>query len=234
MGAEFCPQHARDSVVTTVNQGLGKEGCSKLDAVEKHSIDEAQPCRPSATSHNAYIVSDTGEPTSEMSSSCHDPKKGRGGNVAHVQDKKRKHAARPASIASECVGARWSVCPGPRQTGTTPQLLSGQMSTGAEGKVSPAARIRSGPKVELTVPSDARGVGEVEEYSGQAVPSRSWSSADGSGSPSISSRVVSAEPLCNWLAAIPVCIGVYDDVKGEEAKKTSNVKSEPGSSSPPP
>ncbi|CAM9733210.1 unnamed protein product, partial [Sphacelaria rigidula] len=129
-----------------------------------------------------------------MISSGRGPTEGGGEGVADVRDKKRKRAAWPPPGGSDSVGARRSVCPGPRRPGTTAPLLLGQLPTGADSDVSPAAGLRVGMKVELTGPPDAHGVGAVREYSRQAVPSHSWSSAGSGRRPSISSCVVSTGP----------------------------------------
>ncbi|CAM9291943.1 unnamed protein product, partial [Sphacelaria rigidula] len=99
-----------------------------------------QFCRQHTTAQNTAEVYDAAHLNTMVATSSRSPADAGGGVVADVRGIKRKHDECPGSGSCAVVGTHRCVYPSPRPGGTMLPLLPAQISTGADGGVSPDAK----------------------------------------------------------------------------------------------
>ncbi|CAM9765281.1 unnamed protein product [Sphacelaria rigidula] len=232
--AEFCSEHARTGTVGIKHVESGKKGSFEPCTSKGHNREEAQCCQQHTSAHNIATVHSAAQLNPIVAISSRSTMEAGGGFVADVRAIKRKRDECPGSGSCAVVGTHRCVYAGHRRGVTTPQLLSAQKPSGADGTVCSEVKAGSGIKVEPAVPFPAHCSTWVRKCGKHASCSSGSSSVGVGNSSSSRNSGVGAGWLHGSSAMMSGCLSAFDAVQAEEAVMNSNVKLEPGVSSLPP
>ncbi|CAM9421105.1 unnamed protein product [Sphacelaria rigidula] len=215
-------------MANVVSNRCGKKECSKLP------LDKETLCQQHASSsHNTAAVFDTTKLNPGKGTPGRSATEGGEGSVADIRGVKRKRAALSGSGANDGVGARRSLCAGPRQGERSPSLsgrphlLLRHPPPMADDEVSLRAGARAGMKVELAVPSPTHGGDGTRMFQKRASPSSRWGS-EGGGSGFTSSGCGGTGGGFGSPATVTRCLGTFDHVAFEVVEEDLDVKLELG------